>query len=550
MMEPEEGDNGREKDKGEERGKPVKKKSFPLTNLALNNRTTILLATLMIALFGIESYVTLPKDSFPEISINKIYIGTPYPGNSPVDIENLITRPIEKELNTISEIDEINSVTVQDYATIIVDFPPEMDIQEALTKVKDAVDKVKSELPTDLEQDPNVFEFDFGQMPILNINLSGDYDVEQLERYAEELKEDVERLSEVAKVEIRGVDEKEVEVLVDPYKMDATKVSFGDIEQAVASENMTMSGGDVMEGGLRRSVRIIGEIKDPQQLEYIVVRSEKGDVVHLRDVATVRFGYRSEKNTYARLSQKPVVSVDITKRSGQNLLLATDKIYRIIDRVSKRLPQDLSMSITNDQSDYTRQMVSGLENNIIFGVLLVVLVLQFFLGTRNALFVGMAIPLSMFLSFCILALLGATINMMVLFSLIMALGMLGRQRHRGRRELLPPDGNRAEPLGSRQARGRRSGYAYHLLHDDYPRCLLPPSPLARYDGRIYALPAHHAHHHSELFSGRRIGDQSGRHLTHDGAGRENTEQEKAAPNGAVDDRLGDSFSPTERTRDR
>lgn len=400
------------------------RKHFLLTDLSLGNRTSVLLLSVMIVLFGFIFYQELPKDSYPEVKINQVYVGTPYPGNSPLDIENLITRPIEKELNTISEVQEITSATLQDYSTIIVEFPPDMSSQEALLKVKDAVDKAKSELPTDLDTDPNVFEFDFASLPILNINLAGSYDIATLEKYAEMLEERIERISEVAKVEIRGVDEKEVQVLLDPYKMDAVKVTFEDIARAIREENMNMSGGDILDGGLRRSMRVLGEFEDPLLLKEIVVKHEKGNIVHLGEIAEVIFDYREERSSYARLNGDPVVSVDVIKRSGQNLLLATDKIFRALDEARRIFPKDLHISISNDQSSYTRDMVNSLENNIISGVILVVLVLLFFLGTRNAMFVGMAIPLSMLLSFCVLAAMGATINMMVLFSLIMALGML------------------------------------------------------------------------------------------------------------------------------
>ncbi|MCY4418411.1 MAG: efflux RND transporter permease subunit [Cytophagales bacterium] len=400
-------------------------RTFPLTHLALGNRTVVFLISLMIILFGINSYMTLPKESFPDISLNKIYVGVPYSGNSPVDIENLITRPIEKELNSISEVVEINSVSVQDYATLIIDFPPEMDIEVALSKVKDAVDLAKRELPTDMRQDPNVFEFDFGSLPILNVNLSGDYSVAQLEIFAEELKILIEKIPEITDVKIRNTEEKELEILLNPHKMDATQVSFSDVETAIFSENITMSGGHIMEDGrLRRSLRVVGEIKDPAELEYLVVRSEKGDVIHLGDVASIKFGYRDEKSSYARLNGLPAVTVDAIKGTGENLIIATDRVMSAIREAQEDFPDDLSISITNDQSDETRKMISGLENNIIFGVILVVLVLQFFLNTRNALFVGISIPMSMFLSFCILSFSGMTINMMVLFSLIMALGML------------------------------------------------------------------------------------------------------------------------------
>jgi len=399
-------------------------KEFWLTTLSLNNRTTVYFLTVLIVAIGIGSYIALPKELFPEVEQPIVYIGTPHPGNSPVDIENLITRPIEKELNTISEVDNIKSTSVQDYSTIIVEFTTDTDIEQALTKAKDAVDRARPDLPSDLQADPDVFEMNFSEFPIMNINISGDYSVEELKEYAEYLEDEIEKFPEISKVEIRGIDEKEVRINADPYAMEARTVSFTDIENAVAAENITMSGGNILNNGVRRSIRILGEFNSPYQLSEIVVKHEHNNIVYLKDIATIEFDYK-ERESYARLHGRPVLMVDVIKRSGENLLAVTEKINDVLDKAMQNVfPSDLNIVITNDQSKRTLKMVSNLENNIISGIILVVLTLLFFLGTRNAMFVGIAIPLSMFMSFMILGTFGITINMMVLFSLIMALGML------------------------------------------------------------------------------------------------------------------------------
>ncbi len=400
-------------------------KEFPLTTLALKNKNTVFILLVLIVIMGATAYISLPKDSYPEIEQPMVYVGTPYPGNSPVDIENLVTRELEKEINEISELDNLKSTSAQDYSTIIAEFDPDIDIEDALQKVKDAVDRATPELPTDLDQDPSVFEMNFSEFPIMNVNLSGDYSIDRLEDYAEDLKDELEKISEISSVEIRGIDEKEVQINVDPFLMDARKVNFQDIEDAIRSENVTSSGGNFKEGNIRRSIRIVGEFEDPTEMLDIVIKSEDNNIVYLRDVATVSFTYK-EKESYARLALKPVVSVDVIKSSGENLLIATEKINAVIDKMQKdgRFPEGLEIKKTNDQSQMTRDLVNSLENNIISGVILVVLVLLFFLGTRNALFVGIAIPLSMFICFLILGALGITINMMILFALILALGML------------------------------------------------------------------------------------------------------------------------------
>jgi multidrug efflux pump len=399
-------------------------KEFKLTSYALRNKTTVYFLTFLVVVMGISSYISLPKDSYPEVKQPIIYIGTAYPGNSPLDMENLVTRPIEKELNSISEIEKINSTSVQDYSTIIIEFDPKTSVEEALSKVKDAVDRAKPELPNDLPADPNAFELNFSEFPIMNINLSGNYSLDELNKYAEYLEDEIEKIREVSKVDIRGVDEKEVRINADPYQMEARHISFSDIANAINAENVTLSGGNVLDDGVRRTIRVLGEFEDPRQLLDVVVKHEKGNIAYLRDVATVEFTYK-DKTSYARLNGEPVVMVDIIKRSGENLIEATKKIQLVLAKAKAEvLPDDLNVTITNDQSEFTIENVASLENNIISGVILVVLVLLFFLGTRNALFAGMAIPLSMFLSFVILGAFGITINMMVLFGLIMALGML------------------------------------------------------------------------------------------------------------------------------
>lgn len=404
-------------------GDQIVDRDFGLTTLSLKNKNTVFFLLFLIVVLGIGAYINLPKDSYPEVEQPMVYVGTPYPGNSPIDIENLITRPLEKEINDISDLEKIQSTSVQDHSTIIVEFEADVDIEDALRKVKDAVDKAKPELPTDLDQDPNVFEMDFSEMPIMNINLSGNYSLDELENVAESLQDELEKIREISAVEIRGVDDKEVKIMANPYLMEARKVNFEDIENAIKAENITFSGGNIKEGDVRRTIRVVGEFEDPQEMLDIVIKHENNDIVYLGDVAEVEFGYM-EKKSYARLGMKPVVSVDVVKGSGENLLIATEKINAVLEEMRPQFPPGLEVVITNDQSQMTKDLVNSLENNIISGVILVVLVLLFFLGTRNALFVGIAIPVSMFITFLILSAFGITINMMVLFSLILALGML------------------------------------------------------------------------------------------------------------------------------
>ena len=402
-------------------------KTFGLSNVSLNNKTSVFVLTFIILLAGLGSYISMPRESFPEVVIPQIYVGTPYPGNSPLDIEKLITRPLEKEIKTITGIDKLTSTSVQGYSTIFIEFDFSITPEEALRKVKDKVDVAKSDVdfPKDLPADPNVFEMNISELtPVMNINLSGDYSIDELRKYAEYLEDEIEKLPEVSEVDVRGVQEKEMKVNVDMIKLEASKLSFNDIAAAIQNENMTMSAGDVLEDKFRRTVRIVGEFEDAVDLANVIVKREKFNIVYLRDIAEVVFE-DEDKESYAREYTKSVVMVDVKKRAGENLINASDQINVILkDARAGYFPEDLQISITNDQSKVTRTQLSELENSIIFGMLLVILVLLFFLGLRNALFVGAAIPLSMFMSFFILNSLGVTLYMMVLFSLVLALGML------------------------------------------------------------------------------------------------------------------------------
>lgn len=399
-------------------------RNFGLSSASVNNRTSVFILTFIIIVLGVTSYFSMPKENFPEVVIPTIYVGTPYPGNSPVDIENLVTRPIEKELKGVTGVDEINSTSIQDYSTIVVEFNPDVDISKALQDVKDAVDQAQSELPTDLDQDPNVFEVNLQDLPFMFINISGDYSIDELKSYAEYLQDEIEGMTEVQEANISGTLEREIRIDADLYKMDAREVTFSDIQNAIAAENVTISGGNLKADDFRRSLRVVGEFTEVDQLEEVIVKNEENDIVYLGDVAEVRDTYE-EATSYSRNNGDPVVTLSVVKRKGENVLDASDKIKELLDEAqASRFPADLSIVITNDQSKYTRLQLSNLENSIIMGVILVILVLMFFLNLRNALFVGVAIPLSMFLSFMLLSFFGISINLMVLFALILALGML------------------------------------------------------------------------------------------------------------------------------
>ncbi|MCP4551498.1 MAG: efflux RND transporter permease subunit [Bacteroidetes bacterium] len=400
-------------------------REFKLTTIALKNKNTVFLLTAALALFGLFSYKNLPKELQPDISVPWILVTTVYPGNAPVDIENLISRPLEKEIETIKGIKRMTSTSAQDYSLVFIEFNTNIEIPEALTDVKDAVDKAKRELPSDLIDDPVVEDIEMSEFPIININLSGDYSLIELKKYAEFLEDEFETIYEVARVDITGVNDREIKINVDMYKLAANELNFNDIENAIMAENISMSAGEIKLGGTRRSIRTDGEFTSMKDIENIIIKNDDQKIVYLKDIAEVIDGF-AEPNSFARLNKQPVVSLQVVKKSGENILATTDQVFEILDqaKANHSLPESLIISVTNDTSDMVRMQLSNLENSIILGMLFVIIVLFFFLGTRNALFVGFAIPMSMFISFVIISLMGMRINMMVLFSLILALGML------------------------------------------------------------------------------------------------------------------------------
>ena len=404
-------------------------KEFKLSSWAINNKTTICVLMFLFLYLGISSYFAMPRENFPEISETKIYISSVYPGNTAEDIEKLITTPLEDKLKSVSNVVEITSTSQEDYSIITVEFDESIDVDKAKQKVKDEIDQETAgeDWPTfnGAKVTPNVLNINISEeVPILNINISGNYPVSKLKEFGEYLQDEIEDLSEIKKVDIRGAQDKEVEVAVDIYKMMAAKVSFDDITNAINRGNVTMSAGNFITSQQRRTIRIIGEINSPKDLLDFVIKSEKGNSIYLKDVAKISFKDK-DKTTYAREKGAAVVMLDVKKRGGQNMVDAADKVGEIVAKAKKNnFPQDLEVTITNDQSPKTIGQVDDLVNNIIFGVILVVIVLMFFLGFKNAIFVGFAIPMSMFMSLMILGVLGYTLNTMVLFGLIMGLGML------------------------------------------------------------------------------------------------------------------------------
>ncbi|SZD71854.1 Multidrug-efflux transporter MexB [Candidatus Ornithobacterium hominis] len=404
-------------------------KSFLISTWAIQNKITVYVIIAIITIGGLLAFTSMPRESFPEVIENKVYISSVYPGNTAEDVEKFITEPIEEELRGVSGIKDIQSISFNDYGMTIVEFSDDVTLEEAKNDVKDKVDMVKADanwptMDTGAKVEPNVFDLNIAEeFPIANINITGNYTLQQLKDFAEKLQDDFESLQAIKEAPIRGVNDKEVEVALDVYKMAAAQVSFNDIAQSISGDNKTISGGNIINQDQRLNIRVVGEIMSPDDLKLIAVK-ETGGVTYLGDIAEINFREK-DKTTYARESGEPVIMMDIKKRSGENMIDAVNEVQALIDHAKMDyLPADVKVTVTNNQAPKTENQVKDLINNIVFGVILVVGVLLFFLGLRNASFVGMAIPLSMLMSLMVLNFMGVSLNTMVLFGLVMGLGML------------------------------------------------------------------------------------------------------------------------------
>jgi multidrug efflux pump len=401
-----------------------KHKEFKPTSWAIDNKTSMYVLAVILAVFGFINYTTIPKEQIPEIKLTYVMVSTIYPGTSPSDIENFVTRPLEKNMKSIEDVKVITSNSVQDFSSILVEFNTGMDISEAKQRVKDAVDKTKKDLPSDLPTDPSVMELDFSEFPIMNINLSGEYSLDNLKNYADKMADRIEEVPEITRVDILGALDREIQVDVDMYKMQAAKVTFRDIQSAIQYENMTISGGNIDMSGMSRSVRVVGEFADVDVIRNISLISSSGAVVKLSDIADIKDSHKKAES-FSRLAGKNVVTLNVIKKSGTNLINAADQIKVITDDMKANdLPKDLNITVSGDQSYYTRTILKELNNTIIIGFLLVTLVLMFFMGLTNAIFVGFSVPLSMALAYIIIPGFDFTLNMLVMFSFIFALGIV------------------------------------------------------------------------------------------------------------------------------
>jgi len=399
-------------------------KEFKPSSWAINNKMTVYLITIFICIAGIMAYNSLPKENFPDITVPTIYINTVNGGNSPTNIENTITKPIEKRLKAVSGIKKFTSTSLQDVSVIVVEFHTNVKVDVAKQKVKDAVDEARTDLPQTLTREPMIKEIAFSEIPIMYINIAGNYDLKELKKHAEDLQDRIEGLKEINEVKIVGALDREIQVNLDMYKMQAAQLTISDVQRAIASENLSLTGGNVPLNGMKPTLSIKSEFKDPKEIENIVVSSASGAKLFIKDFAEVKDGFL-EQESYSSSRGKNVITLNIIKRSGENLIEASDKIYKVIDDMKLHsFPKGLEVTVSGDQSEKTKVTLHDLINTIIIGFILVTIILMFFMGVTNALFVALSVPLSMFIAFLVMPSIGFTFNMIVLFAFLLALGIV------------------------------------------------------------------------------------------------------------------------------
>ena len=407
-------------------------KEFGPTSWSITNKTSIYLLMLFISLGGIFQFLTLPKEQFPEVIIPTMFVQTVYVGNSPKDIENLVTRPLEKQIKSISgvKINKFTSSSQQDFSLITVEFSTDVKTDVALQKVKDAVDKAKGELPNDLTQEPRVMELNISDQPIMFVNISGNYSTIQLKKYADDLKDKLEGIALINRIDLAGAPEREFQINVDNYRMQTAGITFDDISAAIQRENLDLSGGLLEVGNMQRNLQLKGQLKNANDIANIIVRNTSGAPIYLKDVARIVDTIKNSES-YARLNGKNVLTLNIIKRNGENLIATADEVKKIVeDAKANVFPKDLNVVISGDQSIRTKSSFTELVNSIVIGFILVLIVLMFFMGVTNAFFVALSVPLSMFVAFVFLPLgdlvVGShiTLNFMVLFALLFGLGII------------------------------------------------------------------------------------------------------------------------------
>ncbi len=393
-----------------------------LSDAAIRNRTTVGVLVLLIVVMGVYSYAVLPREAAPDVPIPIILVTTGYEGVSPEDVESSVTMKIEKELTGLKGLKELRSISGEGMSQVIIEFLPNVVTEDALQYVRDRVDLAKPELPDDADE-PTIEEINVADFPVMMISISGTISAVRLKAIADELEDAIEAVPGVLDVGVSGALEREIRLEVDPDRLASYRLTLADLLTLIPSENVNISAGGLETEGTKFNVRIPAEFVDPEEVDTLLLAVRDGKPIYLADVVTIRDTFK-DRTSYSRLDGVASITVSVQKRVGANIIFLADAVKMILARARERAPGGVKLEITLDYSKYVRSMLSDLENNILSGLVLVVAVLVLFLGWRTSAMVAIAIPMSMLISFTLIRALGHTLNMVVLFGLVLSLGML------------------------------------------------------------------------------------------------------------------------------
>ncbi len=394
-----------------------------INHFAVDRQATVLVLLVLIVVAGVYSYATLPREDNPDITIPYVFVTTRYEGVAPKDMETLITIPLERKLKGISDVEEVRSTSAEGISNVAIKFLPKVDVDDALQKVRDKVDQAKKDLPSDLPDDPVIEELNFSDWPILQVVLSGPFSLKRLKTFGEDFEDAIESIPGVLDAEIIGGLEREIHVEFDLDRVAAYRIPVSSLVTSLQRNNVNMPGGSMDIGPTRYLVRVPEDFQHPSEIDSIVVLVRDGKPIYLRDVAFIRDHYK-DPTTRSRINGRKSVTISVTKRAGENIVIINDQVKELVGRMRSQLPPALKIDLTSDRSEDVRMMVADLENNILSGLVLVLAVVLIFIGGRSAVFVALAIPCSMLITFSLLKAADITLNIVVLFSLILALGML------------------------------------------------------------------------------------------------------------------------------
>lgn len=394
-----------------------------MTKFALKNPMSVIVLAVILFLTGLMSFFGMRRESFPEIKIPYIFVTTVYSGANPPEIENLITQKIEDKLDGLDGVKKMSSSSYESYSNIFLEFDPSVDVEDALRRVKDKVDQAKGDLPADAE-DPITQELNFSSIPVVNVSLFADYDIERLEKLADNLKDRMAKIPGVLESKVTGKQEKEIAIDADPALLNQYGVTLHDIVSTIQGQHRNIPGGTMKTSGFRFSIKVTGELSGPDEFNELIVKANDQRMIRIKDVANVSFTYTRDRQSISRTNGKPSLTITVAKRTGEDIVRIADEVRKIVNEEKGFWPAGTHYDITYDMSKSIKHLVNELSNHVLMGIVLVLLVLSFFLGVRNSIFISTAIPFSMAIGFIVLSYMGITLNMVVLFSLVLALGML------------------------------------------------------------------------------------------------------------------------------